>query len=185
MTTDVHLLMISGSTRAGSTNTAALRTAALMTPADVPASLYDGLADLPAFNPDDDHDPLPGAVADLRQQIAACDAVVFCTPEYAGSFPGSFKNLLDWCVGGTEIYRKPAAWINVAAEGRGTNAHAALATVLGYVGAEIIEAACVRVPVPHQAVGPDGLIADDGARSQIGQVLQTIAQHVRRAAPVE
>ena len=181
MATGVHLLLISGSTRRGSTNAAALRTAQMVTPPEVTASLFDGLADLPAFNPDDDHDPLPSRVADLRQLIAAADAVVFCTPEYAGSFPGSFKNLLDWTVGGTEIYRKPAAWINVAAEGRGANAHAALATVLGYVGAEIIEAACVRVPVAHQEVGPDGLISDDGLRAQIGQVLLSVAQHVRQA----
>lgn len=43
---------------------------------------------------------------------AAADAVLFCTPEYAGALPGSFKNLLDWTVGGGETYGKPAAWIN-------------------------------------------------------------------------
>ena len=53
--------------------------------------------------------------ADLRQEIAAADAVLFCTPEYAGTLPGSFKNLLDWTVGGGEIYGKPAVWINPAA----------------------------------------------------------------------
>ena len=36
----------------------------------------------------------------MRAAIAAADAVVFCTPEYAGTLPGSFKNLLDWTVGG-------------------------------------------------------------------------------------
>ncbi|MGD0240963.1 MAG: NAD(P)H-dependent oxidoreductase [Streptosporangiaceae bacterium] len=35
--------------------------------------------------------------------------------EYAGTLPGSLKNLLDWTVGGGEIYGKPAGWINVAA----------------------------------------------------------------------
>jgi NAD(P)H-dependent FMN reductase len=42
-------------------------------------------------------------VADLRRQIEAADAVVFCTSEYAGALPGSFKNLLDWTVGGGEV----------------------------------------------------------------------------------
>ena len=42
----------------------------------------------------------------LRSAIAECDAVVFCTPEYAGTLPGCFKNLLDWTVGGSEIYGK-------------------------------------------------------------------------------
>jgi hypothetical protein len=31
---------------------------------------------LPAFNPDDDRDPLPAAVADLRAEIAAADAAI-------------------------------------------------------------------------------------------------------------
>ncbi|WP_306796085.1 NAD(P)H-dependent oxidoreductase [Nocardia sp. XZ_19_369] len=26
-------------------------------------------------------------------------SVLFCTPEYAGTLPGSLKNLLDWTVG--------------------------------------------------------------------------------------
>ena len=124
-------------------------------------------------------------MADLRRQIAAADAVLFCAPEYAGGLPGSFKNLLDWTVGGHEIYRKPVAWINVAAEGRGTNADASLRTVLGYVGAQIIEAACVRLPVPRQAVGPDGLIADVGLRTQITLVVELVAQQGLLLRPPE
>jgi chromate reductase, NAD(P)H dehydrogenase (quinone) len=77
------ILLISGSTRGGSANTAALKTLQAMAPDPVTTVLYEGLSGLPAFNPDDDHDPLPSAVADLRQQIAAADAVLFCTPEYA------------------------------------------------------------------------------------------------------
>ena len=46
--------------------------------------------------------------------IADADAVMFSTPEYAGALPGSFLNLLDWTIGGGEIYEKPVAWINVA-----------------------------------------------------------------------
>ena len=70
----------------------------------------------------------------LRRQIEAADAVLFCTPEYAGNLPGSLKNLLDWTVGGGQLYGKPAAWINVAPEGRGQGAADALASVLGSVG---------------------------------------------------
>jgi NAD(P)H-dependent FMN reductase len=79
----VGVLLVSGSTRSGSTNTAALATAAELAPDQVTAVRYGGLASLPAFNPDDDGDRLPEAVADLRERIAAADAVLFCTPEYA------------------------------------------------------------------------------------------------------
>ncbi|MBA3844752.1 MAG: NAD(P)H-dependent oxidoreductase, partial [Actinobacteria bacterium] len=67
----VRILLVSGSTRSGSTNTAALRTAQAVAPDGVSTVLYERLADLPAFNPDDDHDPLPASVADLRAQIRA------------------------------------------------------------------------------------------------------------------
>ena len=53
------------------------------------------MATLPHFNPDADGEPLPAAVANLRAQVAAADAVLFCTPEYAGALPGTFKNLLE------------------------------------------------------------------------------------------
>lgn len=102
------ILLISGSLRVGS-NAAALRTVHELVPESV---LFDGLAMLPHFNPDDDAEPLHPAVAALRSAIAEADAVLFCTPEYAGALPGSFKNLLDWTIGG-EIYQKPVAWINV------------------------------------------------------------------------
>jgi NAD(P)H-dependent FMN reductase len=55
----VRLLLVSGSTRQGSTNVAALRTALQVLPAGVEAALHEDLVALPAFNPDDDHDPLP------------------------------------------------------------------------------------------------------------------------------
>ncbi|MBA3268850.1 MAG: NAD(P)H-dependent oxidoreductase [Acidimicrobiia bacterium] len=180
MTATERILLVSGSTRAGSTNTATLRTVAAVATDDVVAVLYEGLADLPAFNPDDDHEPLPPSVADLRRQIAGADAVLFCTPEYAGALPGSFKNLLDWTVGGIELYGKPAAWINVAADGRGTGAADSLAVVLGYLGAAEIADACIRLPVARDAVGPDGVVADETFRRRLAEVLGAIVHHLRR-----
>ena len=182
----VRLLLVSGSTRAGSTNTAVHRTAPAVAPEGVTTELYDGLAGLPAFNPDDDHDPLPRPVADLRARLAATDAVLFCTPEYAGGLPGSFKNLLDWTVGGAEMYGRPVAWINVssvAAPTGGADAHASLATVLGYVGADVADAACARVPMTRSAVGPDGLVTDTDVREQLAGVLRLLARHVRAHGP--
>jgi len=125
-----RLLLVSGSTRKGSTNEAALNTLRVLAAArDVEATLFDEMTRLPHFNPDDDGDCLAPVVEELRWAIGDADAVVFSTPEYAGALPGSFKNLLDWTVGGAEMYGKPVAWINVAPEGRGDTAQASLATV--------------------------------------------------------
>jgi chromate reductase len=126
--------------RGGSTDTAARATARSGAPGQVTTVPYEGLAGLPAFNPDHDGERVPEAVAQLRREIAAADAVPFCTPEYAGSLPPSLKNLrLDG--GGGEMYGKPVAWISVAAEGRGMGAQDALASVPGYLGATVIETA--------------------------------------------
>ena len=170
-----RILLISGSTRSGSTNSALVRTAARCAPDGVEAVGYEGLAALPHFNPDDDQEPLPTPVAQLRAAIEAADAVLFCTPEYAGTLPGAVKNLLDWTVGATVMTDKPVAWVNAAADPqRGGGAHATLATVLGYVQARVVEEACRDVPVPREAVGPDGMIGDPHTRSAIRDVLSSL-----------
>jgi chromate reductase, NAD(P)H dehydrogenase (quinone) len=180
-TAGVRLLLRSGSTRRGWTNVAALRTALEVLPAGVDAAVYENLAELPHFNPDDDYEPLPPSVVSLRTAIAEADAVVFCTPEYAGTLPGSFKNLLDWTVGGGELYGKPAGWINVAGPGRGTGADATLAMVLGYVGAAIVESSGVRAPVPRDAIGPGGLIDDEPTRDRLRAALVAIVAELPRS----
>jgi NAD(P)H-dependent FMN reductase len=169
----VRILLISGSTRVASTNSAALRTLAALAPDGVDAVMYEEIAVLPAFNPDDAPDA-HASVSRLRAQLSGADAVLFCTPEYAGTLPGSLKNLLDWIVGTGELYGKPVAWLTVAQPGRGEGAQATLATVLGYVGAVVIEAACVRLPVGRDAVAPDGLVADPAFRAGLADLIKTI-----------
>ena len=175
--TTARILLVSGSTRSGSTNTALLRTAREAPPPGVEAELYEGLAGLPHFNPDDDVEPLPDAVADLRARIAAADAVLFCTPEYAGALPGSFKNLLDWTVGGPEMYGKPVAWVNASASPtRAAKAHESLETVLRTIHADVVSEACRHVAVARGRV-VDGLVADPDARAGIAEVLAALAAY--------
>jgi NAD(P)H-dependent FMN reductase len=163
------VLLVSGSLRRASTNTAILRTASALAPSGVDAVLFDGLAALPHFNPDDEGDSPAPAVVELRQAIRDADAVVFSTPEYAGAMPGSFKNLLDWTIGDDHpgsIYNKPVAWINASPRDAAL-AHDSLRAVLGYAHADVVEQACVHVPVTSAMIGEDGLIADALARGQI------------------
>ena len=126
---------------------------------------------------------MPAALAELGRRLADADAVLFCTPEYAGSLPGSFKNLLDWTVGGGETYGKPVAWINAsdrADPGAGSGAHEALRAVLGYTGADIAAAACRRIQVPRTALGADGVITDAAIREEVAMALRTLADHAAR-----
>jgi NAD(P)H-dependent FMN reductase len=171
------VLLISGSLRARSTNTAVLRTAQLVAPSGIAARLYDGLAALPPFNPDDDVAPLPAPVDELRASIRAADALLFSTPEYAGALPGSFKNLLDWTIGDDQpgsIYEKPVAWINASPRGA-EHAHESLRLVLGYAHARVIEPACAHIPVNAADVDTAGLVSDPAARAAVRETLTMLA----------
>lgn len=176
------MLLVSGSTRAGSTNTAVVRSAGLVAPPAMVCVTYDALATLPAFDPDADRDPLPGPVAALRGALGAASAVLFCTPEYAGTLPGSFKNLLDRAVGGGELDGTPCGWLNVAsvaAPRAGAGAHETLATVLSYLGADVVDGACLRAPMTRSAVGPDGLVTDGDVLAALRAGLLALADRVR------
>jgi chromate reductase, NAD(P)H dehydrogenase (quinone) len=177
----MNLLLLSGSLRSGSTNEAVLRTAADMAPEGVEAAFYDGAARLPLFNPDDDAEdaPVDEAVAELRRRVAAADAILICTPEYAGALPAAIKNVLEWTVGDGGTYGKPVAWINAAGPAAPTgaaDAHESLRKVLGYVGAQIVEIACARVPVTRSAVGEDGRVTDEDIRREIRRVLEALLE---------
>jgi NAD(P)H-dependent FMN reductase len=180
---NVNLLLISGSLRAQSSNSAALRTAAEVAGEGVRTTTYDGMGELPHFNPDDDAEgatPHP-AVAELRAAVADADAILICTPEYAGALPGALKNLLEWTIGDAGTYQKPIGWINVsgpAAPSGGADAHDSLRKVLRYAHADVVEKACVRVPLERGMVGEDGLVQDAEARAGIARALDELARHV-------
>lgn len=86
--------------------------------------------------------------------------------------------VLDWTVGDARpgsIYKKPVGWLNVAARGA-PHAHESLRRVLGYVGADIVERACVEVPVTSAMVSEDGLIADHSVRLRLSRALEVLAR---------
>lgn len=179
MTANREILMLCGSLRSASSNAALLRTARELTPSCFSALIYQGMGGLPLFNPDDDRDPLPPAVIELRTRIDSAAAILICTPEYAGALPGVFKNLLDWTVGGVEIGGKPTAWINVSGSAtRAADAHASLRKVLGYTGAAIVEDACVHIPVRSSTIDDQGLVADDEVRTAVAKSLAALTAAV-------
>ena len=180
----ISVLLISGSARAGSTNVAALRTAAAVAGPEADCTRFGAIGALPLFNPDDDREgvPLDPRVTAMRTAVAAADALLFSTPEYAGALPAALKNLLEWTIGDAGTYRKPVAWLNVAgpaAPSGAADAHESLAKVLRYAGAEIVPGACVRVPVTRDMVGPDQMISDDRARAVIAAAISALVAHAR------
>ena len=144
-----RILTICGSLRATSSNGELLVAAALVAPPEVEIVRYAELASLPHFNPDLDRaldDPLlPPAVRTLRAMMAAADALVISSPEYAHGVPGSLKNALDWLVGGSEMVDKPVALWNTAPHA--THAQASLAETLRTMSARLVADADVTVAV--------------------------------------
>jgi len=175
------VLLINGSLRDGSVNAAVLKTLQHVAPDLVITSAYEGMSQLPHFNPDHDHAPLDLSVARLRHEIAQADALMFCTPEYAGGLPGSFKNLLDWTVGGIEMDQKPVGYINassLSAPTGGEDAYGSLRKVLGYVGARLVEPACLRIPLSRRDIDPFDIIADSAIRLKIASALAELVNAV-------
>ena len=156
---DVKILAISGSLRSGSSNTEALKAAALVAPPRVRVMIYDGLRDLPPFNPDHDTPgaTLPQPVQDFRAQIGAADAVLICSPEYAHGVPGSLKNALDWLVSSSEMLFKPIGLLNISP--RSTHAHASLAETLRTMSTVIVEDASIELPLSGSRLDADAIAA--------------------------
>jgi NAD(P)H-dependent FMN reductase len=153
-----RLLAISGSLRPASTNTILLRAAAALAPANVEVPLYEGIAELPYFNPDLE-DSLPASVVDFRARVASAAGLLISCPEYAHGVPGAFKNALDWLVGGPEFVDKPVALFN--ASPRATYAQESLAEILRTMSGRIVSEASVALPLLGRRIDVNGIISSD------------------------
>ncbi len=173
------ILLVCGSVREGSTNAAVLATVKELIPEPFTGEIFEGLRELPMFDPDLDRDPLPAKVVTLRARIANAAALLFSTPEYAGAMPGALKNLLEWTVGGAETSAKPCGWINPSTGPSGAaGTYASLGVVLRYTDAAVITDACVAVPVMrNQIVG--GRIDDEGIRAQLARCIARLTAATR------
>ncbi len=90
-----RLLAISGSLRKQAFSKAILDALAEANAAQAEFDHAD-IGALPHFDQDLYVEPLPAAVARLRDQIGAADGLVIATPEYNHGVPGVLKNALDW-----------------------------------------------------------------------------------------
>ena len=91
----MKVLGICGSLRQGSYNAMALRAAQKLVPAGMTLDIAD-ISTIPMYNDDVRAAGEPAAVAALKAQVRAADAVLIATPEYNFSIPGVLKNTLDW-----------------------------------------------------------------------------------------
>jgi len=135
----VRILAICGSLQAKSGNLALLQTAAASAPEGVDVVIFDGLRDLPLFNPDVEASGPPPAVQAWRAALDESDAVLIASPEYGHSLTGVLKNGIDWVIGSGELNLKVVAMTAAVPDNRrGRLGLQALAVTLDAVDAVIV-----------------------------------------------
>ena len=173
----MRVLGISGSLRRDSHNTRLLRAAALALPPGVELELFDGLAELPAYDEDIDVEPAPEAVAHLRERIAAADALLIATPEYNASIPGALKNAIDWAsrpFPGNVLRGKPVVVIGASTGLFGAVwAQAEVRKVLRHAGAEVLDHE-LPVGLADGAFTETGTLADQDLHERLTALVETL-----------
>ncbi len=144
----LRILAISGSLRSQSANGFILKALSQMNPQFADFTFYEGLEDLPPFNPDKPQD-VP-AVLHFRELLSKADAVIICTPEYAFGVPGVLKNALDWVVSTGEFNEKPL-------------------TALGTIKDEH---SSLSIPAVKKKISASGEITDEDTRKQLLGLLE-------------
>ncbi len=135
----MRILAICGSLQASSENLRLLQVAAACAPAAVEVLLFDGIRDLPHFNPDLEAAGAPEAVRLWRAALAGSAGVLIACPEYGHSLPGSLKNAIDWVIGSGDLHEKVVAvTAAVGARERGRRGLSALRQTLDAVSASIV-----------------------------------------------
>lgn len=167
----MNILALSGSLRAASENTRLLRAMARLAPTEVSVAVYPGLGELPLFNPDIEF-PNPPAVAALREALNAADAVVIASPEYAHGVSAVIKNALDWMVGNESFVGKPVALLNAAP--RATHAYLALHETVTMMSAQVIDAACVTLPIPLTNLTEEDIVQHSSLSVVLIAMLKTL-----------
>jgi NAD(P)H-dependent FMN reductase len=167
----MQFLALCGSLRAASINAALLRAAARLAPAGIVLVRHPPLGDLPLFNPDLEADP-PRSVARLRDAVAAADALVIASPEYAHGVTGTIKNALDWLVSFEPFVHKPVAVLN--ASPRAHHADDALRETLRTMSARVVEDACVAIPLLGAGLDESAMAAEPAVAGAIARALDAL-----------
>ena len=174
--------IIVGSLREGSINRKIARSMCAIRDDDLACSMIE-IGDLPLFNQDMEKTP-PEQWVRFKDQVAAADGILFCTPEYNRGMPGVLKNAID--VGsrpyGRSVWdRKPAAIITGSP-----------GMIGGALANHQVRQSCVflNMPVMQQpeaylgkidddSFGEDGLLVDGPLKKVVEKLAHAFAEWVK------
>ncbi len=171
-----RILAISGSTRKGSSNEAILKAIADRYKEVIDLEIYNKIDQLPHFNPDLDHETPPETVKDFRTLIQNADGVMFCTPEYVFSLPGSLKNAIEWNVSTTVFSGKPAAIIVAAASGK--KALESLHLILATIECKISNESTLLIKGARGKISQEDEIKNEELLEQIDQLVEALLSSI-------
>jgi chromate reductase len=123
-------------------------------------------------------------VTQLKDALAAADAVLIATPEYNHSIPGQLKNALDWV--SRPLVTSPLRNMPVAVVGASTSAFGAvwaqddLRRVLGAIGARAVGDP-LPVPRAHTCIDSAGELADGELRDGLRRVVEALVAEIEPA----
>ena len=184
----IAILGISGSLRQGSYNRALLEAATELTSAGVTMRVFEGLGAIPVFN-EDLEAPAgdPAGVLALRRAVADADGVIFATPEYNQSLPGSVKNTIDWLSRSTSaggLKGKPVAVTGATTGPWGTRiAQTALRQVLLSTGAAVLPSPMLFVASVASRFDDDRRLTDPDLRLRLAELVSATANWARLVQP--
>jgi chromate reductase, NAD(P)H dehydrogenase (quinone) len=150
------IFAISGSTKKKSSSNAIIAEIKKRFADILEVELFEGIDTLPHFNPDEDQENFYPSVDLFRRKIELADGVIFCSPEYVYSLPGSLKNAIEWCVSTTVFSNKPVAIIIAAANG--VKALESLQLIMTTIEARINSGASLLIQGAKGKVNLEGVI---------------------------
>ncbi|NOS91916.1 MAG: NAD(P)H-dependent oxidoreductase [Cyclobacteriaceae bacterium] len=170
------IMAICGSTRVASTNLNLIKAISELYQSKLSIKLFEGLSEIPHFNPDLDNDLPPEAVVDFRHQLMMADGILICTPEYAMGVPGSLKNAIDWTVSSMEFSRKPT--VLITASSLGEKGHASLLETLKIIEADINEETQLVISYVKTKV-KSTTITDVTTLQEVNKVMEAFVKKIR------
>ncbi len=175
----MKLLAISGSIRAGSYNRALLKAMSELSSSGTTVTVYDGLKDIPIYDPNVADNAIPVAVADLMLKIRASDGVIISTAEYIYGVPGILKNVLDWLVSSDVLILKPVSVSSISTSSLGgVRAHSALILILHTMNASVVVDGSIHVPSVYEKFDENRKLTDELTKQAIKVSLSAIEQAV-------
>ncbi|HEY0296777.1 MAG TPA: NAD(P)H-dependent oxidoreductase [Bordetella sp.] len=145
------------------------------------------IGDLPLYNPDLDDTAVPSPWTRFRGEVAKADAVLFVTPEYNRSIPGSLKNAID--VGsrpyGKSVWSgKPAAIISVSPGllgAFGANHH--LRQPLVFLNMPILQQPEAYISKVGDLLDADGKLSNDATKGFLKEFAEKFADWIELVKP--